>query len=485
MPASTGYESLTYTYEFTCEGASPVSGDLTDGTAQVELAAGTWTLTVAGSADGTRVLEGTVTDIAVSPGTSTPVSVPMKGYMGAGSGVLNYSVTFPGDVTRASLTVYPWDKYTKQGTPVDLTEGTGTDGDPEAKTAGGTISLAAGMYRIALDLYKADGVLSRADIAHIYPDMATEAPYTFAARDFIPAEVDGGQTSFAGVLQSINGLESGAGVVYTLPAENEYMSGVSISQSGPVTVTIDGGGRVVNLRGDGSLITVGENVTLVLKNITLKGGSGNRAALVTVESGGTLEMGDGVHITANTATTYYGGGVYVASTGTFTMNGGKISENGAGYYGGGVYVASTGTFTMNGGKISGNTASSTRSSPGGGGVYVASTGTFTMSGGEISGNTASGSSSSGGGVYVASTGTFTMSGGKISENGAGYHGGGVYVDSTGTFTMNDGEISGNTASGSPTSSGGGVYASTFTMSGGKISGNTASSSGGGVDVYSI
>jgi hypothetical protein len=60
---------------------------------------------------------------------------------------------------------------------------------------------------------------------------------------------------------------------------------------------------------------------------------------------------------------------------------------------------------MTGGFISGNQAGSSRS---GGGVYFASTGTFTMTGGFISGNEAS----DGGGVYVYS-GTFTKSGGII------------------------------------------------------------------------
>jgi hypothetical protein len=57
---------------------------------------------------------------------------------------------------------------------------------------------------------------------------------------------------------------------------------------------------------------------------------------------------------------------------------------------------------MNDGTISGNTAAS------GGGVNVASGGTFTMTGGTISGNTASGN---GKGVYT--DGTFSMSGSAV------------------------------------------------------------------------
>jgi hypothetical protein len=104
------------------------------------------------------------------------------------------------------------------------------------------------------------------------------------------------------------------------------------------------------------------------------------------------------------------------------MSGGEISGNTASssYGGGGVYVDSSGTFTMQGGEISGNTASS------GGGVYVYSSGTFTMSGGEISGNTASSSYGGGGGVCVYSSGSFTkQSGGVIygsNETGTGSDG---------------------------------------------------------------
>jgi predicted outer membrane repeat protein len=133
----------------------------------------------------------------------------------------------------------------------------------------------------------------------------------------------------------------------------------------------------------------------------------------------------------------------------------------------GVFVYdSTGTFTMNGGEISNYSSAGY-----GGGVF--STGTFTMNGGEISGNSVSYSSSYGGGVY--SFKAFTMTGGVISGNSSSSYGGGVYAD--GTFTMYNGEISGNS-----TTYGGGVYqnAGTFTMSGGVISGNTASAYGGGV-----
>lgn len=63
-----------------------------------------------------------------------------------------------------------------------------------------------------------------------------------------------------------------------------------------------------------------------------------------------------------------GGGVYVGSSGRFTMNGGTICGNAA-KDGGGVYVDNSGTFTLNGGAISRNSALS-----GGGSLTVSAVG---------------------------------------------------------------------------------------------------------------
>jgi hypothetical protein len=282
-----------------------------------------------------------------------------------------------------------------------------------------------------------------------------------------------------------------------------------------ITITGDSTERTVSLTYYQSpIFTVESGVTLTLgNNLVLRGHSNNKASLVQVNHGGALVMQAGSKITGNTAinSISHGGGVYVS--GTFTMNGGEISDNSSfglitststsysSYsHGGGVYVYG-GTFTMNGGKISGNTAktlSSASSESFGGGVAVGEYGTFTMNDGEISGNTASSTgaerdirtSSEGGGVYAYGSGTFAMNGGKISGNttsssnvSSSYstRGGGVYVDGKRTFTMSGGEISGNTAF-----AGGGVYvdrSSVFTMSGNaKISGNTANNYGGGVYV---
>jgi hypothetical protein len=162
-----------------------------------------------------------------------------------------------------------------------------------------------------------------------------------------------------------------------------------------ITIIGDTAERKIILNANGALFTVNTGVTLILDDkITLVGRNNNTASLVMVNSGGILDM----------------------------KNGAKISENALSFsnstYGGGIYVAIGGTFTMSGGEISGNAANS------GGGIYTS--GTLTMSGGEISGNAAVG----GGGIFTS--GISTMSGGKINGNTASYAGGGVYIYN-GTF----------------------------------------------------
>ena len=271
-------------------------------------------------------------------------------------------------------------------------------------------------------------------------------------------------------------------------------------------------GRVFKITG-GSL-TLEENITLTGTNDTGNGGA-------VYVNGGTFTMKADSKITGSSASCGYGGGVYVDSNGTFTMDGGAITENSASIddtgtggsgggvcisdgtftmsgdavisgntatgSGGGVFFSGGGKFTMEGGTIGGFDGDSSNYAQNGGGVYIFE-GTFTMSGGAvISGNSAT---SSGGGVYVGGdslgTSTFTMSDSAvISGNSATSSGGGVYVYETGEFTMEGGTIGGTgVASANSSESGGGVcvYKGDFTMSDGSISGNTVTQSGGGVFV---
>lgn len=209
----------------------------------------------------------------------------------------------------------------------------------------------------------------------------------------------------------------------------------------------------------------GVSCTIDLNGYVLKGtGSG---PVITVESGGCLTLDDTSaektgKVTGGSAA--YGGGVFVVG-GTFTMNGGCITENTALTNGGGVSVGDGSLFTLNGGRISGNTAEF------GGGVFAYNS-TFKMKGGYIEENNAE---TGAGGVCVRD-GPFIMEGGYITGNHAPFCGG-VYIHSVSTFTMDDGYITGNRAD---EIGGGGVLITdaSFVMNGGAISQNSAKYGGG-------
>jgi len=218
---------------------------------------------------------------------------------------------------------------------------------------------------------------------------------------------------------------------------------------------------------NGGIFTMQDTASVVGNNSRNGGG---------VYNYGTFTMEGNVSVSGNT-TNYGGGGVHVGHGSFIMRENASIFGNTAGN-GGGVCVEEGGTFTMQGGSISDNTAS------GGGAVYVQE-GTFIMQGGMLSKNTAN---NIGGAVY-AYGGTITMQGGLISENTANGHGGGVYADggTGGAFNMQGGTISNNIAK----SYGGGAYIGshshnqyhygnrTFTMQGNaSVIGNIASFGGG-------
>lgn len=158
----------------------------------------------------------------------------------------------------------------------------------------------------------------------------------------------------------------------------------------------------------------------------------------------------------------YGGGVRI-DAGTFTMEGGTIT-NCAANKGGGVYFCGD-TFTMNDGFITNCKANT------GGGVYIKKSSTFNLSGGTISGC----ESYRGGGIYTDSPATITMSRGGIT-NCSARNGGGVCLEnSLAQFLMSGGSITNCMATEEGAGYGGGVLLTNgrFTMDGGEISGCTA------------
>ncbi len=290
------------------------------------------------------------------------------------------------------------------------------------------------------------------------------------------------------------------------------------------SITINGKENAV-LKGnqDGSSLTVYTGVPVIIKNITITGGSGSEAqhgngittSWTSIDGGGLyirgyyeegyqadVTIGEGTVINKNTAQN--GAGVY-QNCGTLRMTGGKISENTAGTdssqgAGGGLYVRS-GSFYMTGGVICGNTASDCNDGYSGdkgglgGGVYLYDSTVMYMSGYAVIGDmdkkeaasasSASNTAACGGGVFVSSKNTELYLGYNEYDEDSGedievplY--GGIYYNYANYFANETVNSSG---------CGGGVYVEKYNSSGyhgtliinsGTIAYNGSERDGGGV-----
>ena len=166
---------------------------------------------------------------------------------------------------------------------------------------------------------------------------------------------------------------------------------ISASLAVSRTVTLDLNGCVLKMTGDGSVIYVADKGHLKLTDST-----------PTAEHKFTPDENGLWALDETNGTKTVKGGVITGGTG---------SHSGIDAYGGGVYVANGGEFTMTGGSIAGCTAQATATGRAyGGGVFVAEEdGKFTMCGGSITGCAAVGASFSfGGGIH--NEGTTRLSG---------------------------------------------------------------------------
>ena len=243
------------------------------------------------------------------------------------------------------------------------------------------------------------------------------------------------------IVLSITGSDEDAAATGDLDITTE----VIISGNGAANTIIDAGGagglddRVLHVLGSGNL---------TLNASTISGG----------DTTGTIGLLNGP-----------GGGVFIDSGATGTINNSSISENTANYFGGG--LSNKGSLTVTASNVSDNDGSR------GGGISSRGT-TLTINDSTISGNN---TGNHGAGLYSANETSISNS--TISNNTSnGGGGGGIFstVGSNIAITIADSTISGNSAAGS----GGGILVinptSTLTITNSTIANNTAALNGGGV-----
>jgi hypothetical protein len=407
LPTIPGLSS--YKLQFLKSGAtSPVEKTVATTSHTEELEAGTYTLTVIGYDASSKALAEGSASVTISANTKTDVTVNLSPTQ-KGTGTFSYTVTLPAGFTLEYGEIRFISSASGGTNPEPLTPSA-------AQLSGSSSSFSAGNYVVIFKLYGwLNNTLQFAGktlAAHIYDNLTTTVNENFETKFNSASSYELEVESPADLTTVLTRVKSSTFTDFNILVSADFDNGpIPLTDSGYSGKTISfrsknqSSVQTITLVSDGALFTLGSasvSPTLILEDITLKGKTNNTNSLVVI-SGGKLVLRSGGTITGNTrssSSSSYGGGVYVASSGSFEMNGGTISGNTAYYYGGGVYVANNGSFEMNGGTISGNTASYYN----GGGVYVANNGSFEMSGGTISGNTAS---DYGGGVYVYSSGSFT------------------------------------------------------------------------------
>ena len=274
-----------------------------------------------------------------------------------------------------------------------------------------------------------------------------------------------------GVLKTIEGnynKSTNTITVPTMPGSKDELqntvngsaeSGVKVEITGGGTITVDstvsvpGGADVAIKPGSGSVNINAPGDTTAFNvsggELTLGGGGGTvtvdggesstrngSKSLITVGTGGTLNITTGATIQNNKMSSGNGGGIAVSGGGTVNMDDGSITNCQGKSSGGGIHIQN-GTFNMSGGTIDNCFATYQDAATwGGGGVAIGSKGIFNMSGNATIQNC---QARIGGSVYVDG-GTFNMSGGTIQNNtaegskpGNAWGGGGVFLTGCGTF----------------------------------------------------
>jgi hypothetical protein len=165
--------------------ASQADLDLSGGSGSVNLAPGSWTLTVTAytGADPayTAVGRGSAT-VSVVSGQTANADITITPIPGSGPGSLSYSVTLPA-VDNASLSLTNMETATAvSGMPIDLKAAAGGGAGTVSAVLG---NLNAGYYLLNIHLEQAGKYAGRTEVVHIYQGLETSAEYGFSEADFM------------------------------------------------------------------------------------------------------------------------------------------------------------------------------------------------------------------------------------------------------------------------------------------------------------
>lgn len=316
--------------------------------------------------------------------------------------------------------------YCNYSTPAGITITT-TSGQPDRITAN---TIDSGIYTVTLSFYTSQANFNAGaaplykctEYIAVYPDLTTnkwttstashitssgsfnvtlDCVHTFVYRKIYVDSASSSTNPNGTSEQPYKTIESAMTRLNEVAAKNI----ISISETSPWELHVTGTLTAPSGTGENFI-----NVTPAIGHLKIVGeGSGatidadSKGRVLNVQNGASVTIKD---ITLKKGSAVTGGGVCVASGGTFTMESGAISTCNASGAGGGIY--SEGTLSIQEGSITGNNATGNSSS--GGGIQVA-----------------------GGSVSIAETGV------TIQNNSSGAYGNNIFISSSATATIPTGD----------------------------------------------
>ncbi|GHV94107.1 hypothetical protein AGMMS50293_04270 [Spirochaetia bacterium] len=397
---------IRYDLVFSADGRDPILVNNWIKNTQIILPVGSWRLDITASiSDGaesyTSAARGNNT-LTVSNGGTTNVSVVLSSIANEGNGAFTWNFSYPEDVQELSITIEPYSAGSSQTIYLESSNHT-TTANP------GSMTLAAGYYRIFISLDNGVRQTGKREVMHIYKEHTTtmgtdEAPYAFTAADFAVLRVTNTNNAGTGSLrQALADATSGNTILVDLEPGSVINLQSRLEISTAKTLTIEGNG--VTLSGSG--ITPGAssqilyisnssaNITVRRIHFTNGKATSNGGAIYKYAGNLTLES---CILSGNSTTAASGGGgaIYSAGTQTLTVIGCTFYGNTTTYMGGAIYT-SAGTLTLTGNIFWGNTATN------GGNVVYRSGGTVSSGGYNVS-DRADGTDTAGGSGFTFAAG---------------------------------------------------------------------------------
>ena len=141
----------------------------------IGLAAGTYSLDVTAYADTEKTLaaaHGSASEIVVNAGAITPAPVTLHVTFGEGDGTFSWVLTYPVDVTTATMTITPINETPGSAITIPL-------------ILAGSTSLASGEYRVEFSLRDTQGRTAELmEILHVYKNVTSTFTHEFTASNF-------------------------------------------------------------------------------------------------------------------------------------------------------------------------------------------------------------------------------------------------------------------------------------------------------------